>query len=52
MYLSWQFDTHVKESRNFTVADKFLNGTELGAKMVAFMERLENLRPRGLQLPT
>lgn len=29
VYLSWQFDTHVKESRNFTVADKFLNGTQL-----------------------
>lgn len=25
--LSWQFDTHVKESRNFTVLENFLSGT-------------------------
>ncbi|XP_029700330.1 sortilin-related receptor isoform X2 [Takifugu rubripes] len=34
VYLSWQFDTHVKESRNFTVADKFLNATNLTAGTV------------------
>lgn len=33
--LSWQFDTHVKENRNFTVAEKFLSGTVL-VKMAAF----------------
>uniref|UniRef100_H3DA53 Sortilin-related receptor n=1 Tax=Tetraodon nigroviridis TaxID=99883 RepID=H3DA53_TETNG len=27
--LSWQFDSHVKESRNFTVAEKFLSGNRL-----------------------
>lgn len=36
VYLSWQFDTHVKESRNFTVAEKFLNGTELLTRTAAF----------------
>lgn len=49
--LSWQFDTHVKESRNFTVADKFLNGSELKWRLSA--ECLgETLRRRYLQRPT
>lgn len=32
--LSWQFDTHVRESRNFTVAEAFLSGSVL-SKMAA-----------------
>lgn len=49
--LSWQFDTHVKESRNFTVAEKFLSGTVL-VKMTAFPEFGGNLTLFNLQPPT